>query len=63
MTSRGSTDPELLVDTSVAVALVVGDHSHHDVTFEAIADRRLGLRFPREPTCSTAAAPGAHEGE
>ena len=43
MTSRGSTGPELLVDTSVAVALVVGDHSHHDVTFEAIADRRLGL--------------------
>lgn len=33
----------LLVDTSVAVALVVADHEHHDTTFEAIGARRLGL--------------------
>jgi predicted nucleic acid-binding protein len=36
-----------LVDTSVAVAFLVGDHDHHDATFEAtfeaLADRRLGL--------------------
>jgi len=35
--------PDLLVDTSAAVALVVGDHEHHAATFEALADRRLGL--------------------
>jgi predicted nucleic acid-binding protein len=35
--------PELLVDTSVAVALSVVDHRHHDSTFLALADRRLGL--------------------
>ncbi len=34
---------DLLVDTSVAVALVVTDHEHHGSTFDAIADRRLGL--------------------
>src|SRR3954470_3317795 len=33
----------LLVDTSVAVALVVSDHRHHDRTFEALEGRRLGL--------------------
>ena len=43
MATSGSGDPELLVDTSVAVALTVGDHEHHDATFEALADRRLGL--------------------
>jgi predicted nucleic acid-binding protein len=31
------------VDTSIAVALTVGDHEHHDATFEALAARRLGL--------------------
>lgn len=32
------------MDTSVAVALVVSDHSHHDVTFAALAGRQqLGL--------------------
>jgi predicted nucleic acid-binding protein len=31
------------VDTSVAVALVVGAHEHHHSTMEAIGDRRLGL--------------------
>lgn len=35
--------PDLLVDTSVAVALVVSDHRHHDETFEALDGRRLGL--------------------
>jgi predicted nucleic acid-binding protein len=35
--------PELLVDTSVAVALVVGDHDQHEATFSALGDRRLGL--------------------
>ena len=33
----------VLVDTSVAVALVVGDHPHHDAVFEALADVELGL--------------------
>lgn len=32
-----------LVDTSTAVAFLLGDHEHHDSTFEALADRRLGL--------------------
>ncbi len=34
---------DALVDTSVAVALVVGDHEHHAATFQAVGDRRLGL--------------------
>ncbi len=33
----------LLVDTSVAVALTVADHEHHDDTFERLRGRRLGL--------------------
>lgn len=33
----------LLVDTSVAVALVVADHAHHEATTEALGDRPLGL--------------------
>jgi predicted nucleic acid-binding protein len=36
-------DPELLVDTSVAVALVVADHEHHATTVKAVGQRRLGL--------------------
>lgn len=36
-------EPDLLVDTSVAVALAVSDHEHHTATLEALADRRLGL--------------------
>lgn len=43
MPTSGSADPDLLVDTSVAVALAVADHAHHDATFEATADRALGL--------------------
>lgn len=33
----------MLVDTSVAVAMLVRDHEHHEATFAALADRRLGL--------------------
>jgi predicted nucleic acid-binding protein len=43
MPTRGSRGPDLLVDTSVAVALVVSDHRHHDQTFEAVQGHRLGL--------------------
>ncbi len=35
--------PELLVDTSVAVALSVAGHDHHEETLEALGDRCLGL--------------------
>src|SRR5258707_5335162 len=42
MSTRGR-QPEILVDTSVAVALVVGDHEHHLQTVRAIGSRRLGL--------------------
>jgi predicted nucleic acid-binding protein len=42
MPTRGD-DPELLVDTSVAVALVVGDHEHHAETKRAVGAQRLGL--------------------
>jgi predicted nucleic acid-binding protein len=34
---------ELLVDTSVAVALTVADHDHHEPTFHTLGGRRLGL--------------------
>lgn len=43
MPTSGERDPDLLVDTSVAVALAVADHQHHAATFAALADRRLGL--------------------
>jgi predicted nucleic acid-binding protein len=33
----------MLVDTSVAVALAVSDHRHHDQTHDALEGRRLGL--------------------
>ena len=39
--SRRSAD--LLVDTSVAVALVVAGHEHHAVVIDALHGRRLGL--------------------
>lgn len=42
MPTSGS-QAELLVDTSVAVALVVDGHEHHEATFQALAGRRLGL--------------------
>jgi len=38
-----SKGPDCLVDTSAAVALVVTDHDHHEATFRALGDRRLGL--------------------
>lgn len=34
---------DLLVDTSVAVALTVTDHEHHQTTLRAVGDLRLGL--------------------
>jgi predicted nucleic acid-binding protein len=43
MAGSGRDAPDLLVDTSVAIALVVADHEHHRATFDALAGRRLGL--------------------
>lgn len=44
MPTRGrASGADLLVDTSVAVALVISDHEHHAATFTALAARRLGL--------------------
>jgi toxin FitB len=37
------TSAELLVDTSVAIALVVADHEYHGPTSEALGTARLGL--------------------
>lgn len=42
MSASGS-EPDLLVDTSIAVALTVADHEHHERTFQALGDLRLGL--------------------
>jgi predicted nucleic acid-binding protein len=42
MPASGRT-PELLVDTSVAVALSVADHSHHQASWRNLGDRSLGL--------------------
>ncbi|MDQ6928870.1 MAG: type II toxin-antitoxin system VapC family toxin [Actinomycetota bacterium] len=41
MPTRGK--PDVLVDTSAAVAFLVTDHPQHVSTFGALADRRLGL--------------------
>lgn len=35
--------PDALVDTSVAVALTVADHAHHEPVLAALKGRRLGL--------------------
>jgi predicted nucleic acid-binding protein len=35
--------PDVLVDTSVAVALTVADHEHHRATLRSVGGRRLGL--------------------
>lgn len=43
MTASADGAPDLLVDTSVAVALVIGDHEYHRAASDAVADRRLGL--------------------
>jgi predicted nucleic acid-binding protein len=42
MPTRGSR-PDFLVDTSVAVALVVADHQDHVATMKAVGASRLGL--------------------
>jgi predicted nucleic acid-binding protein len=42
MPASGS-GPDLLVDTSVAVALAVADHEQHEATFRVVGQRRLGL--------------------
>jgi predicted nucleic acid-binding protein len=42
MPTRSRT-PEVLADTSVAVAMVVADHAHHAATLKAIGGRRIGL--------------------
>lgn len=36
-------DPQLLIDTSVAVALAVAGHEHHHATRKAIGERSCGL--------------------
>lgn len=43
MPTGASAPADLLVDTSVAVALSVADHEHHHATSEALHGRRLGL--------------------
>jgi predicted nucleic acid-binding protein len=35
--------PDLLIDTSVAVALATAGHEHHRATRDAVGDRRCGL--------------------
>lgn len=42
MPANGRTSP-VLVDTSVAVSLVVSDHDHHADTSQALRGQRLGL--------------------
>lgn len=42
MSTSGS-EPDLLVDTSVAVALSVADHEHHSTVLGALDGQRLGL--------------------
>lgn len=42
-TSGEDRPPDRLVDTSIAIALLVPDHEHHDATFDAIGRLRLGL--------------------
>ena len=42
MPVRGS-EPDVLVDTSAAIALLVEDHEFHAETVEAVGSRRLGL--------------------
>ena len=41
--SRVPFEPEALVDTSLAVPLVVADHEHHRAAIDALANRALGL--------------------
>ncbi|MGH9104636.1 MAG: type II toxin-antitoxin system VapC family toxin [Acidimicrobiales bacterium] len=39
----GAESPDALVDTSVAVALVVADHEQHDAARRAVGSRSVGL--------------------
>ena len=41
--SRATLEPDALVDTSVAVPLVVTDHEHHRAVVDAVGSRALGL--------------------
>ncbi|HUR48473.1 MAG TPA: type II toxin-antitoxin system VapC family toxin [Acidimicrobiales bacterium] len=43
MPVRDKSAPDLLVDTSVAVALLVADHEHHEALHTELGGRRLGL--------------------
>lgn len=43
MPTAGSRRPDLLVDTSAALALVLADHEGHQHTNEVLRGRRLGL--------------------
>lgn len=43
MPTGSRSGPDLLVDTTVAVALVVADHEHHAATLDAVGSRLLGL--------------------
>jgi predicted nucleic acid-binding protein len=38
-----SREVDVLVDTSVAVAVVIEDHEHHEATLRAVGNRSLGL--------------------
>ncbi|MBA2349595.1 MAG: type II toxin-antitoxin system VapC family toxin [Solirubrobacterales bacterium] len=40
---RSGSTPDVLVDTSVALALLLGDHEAHDATHRALLGRSLGL--------------------
>ncbi len=41
--SGAALEPDALVDTSVAVPLVVADHEHHRVIVDAVGSRAIGL--------------------
>ena len=41
--SRATLEPDALVDTRVAVPLVVADHEHHRAVVDAIGTRAVGL--------------------
>jgi predicted nucleic acid-binding protein len=43
MPVSASAPADLLLDTSVAIALTVEDHEHHESTRRSVGDRRLGL--------------------
>ncbi|MEJ7744512.1 MAG: type II toxin-antitoxin system VapC family toxin [Nocardioidaceae bacterium] len=43
MTSISASGSSCLLDTSAAVAFLVSDHTQHDLVFEALTDRELGL--------------------